>query len=114
MDLAKQRLINERKNWRKNHPPGFIAKPMTEDDCPNLKKWVCFIPGVKGSDWEEGLYKLMMDFPDDYPSSPPKCQFEKGFYHPNVYPSGTVCHSILDPDQNWKVEFSIETILKAI
>lgn len=26
--------------------------------------------------WEGGLYKLRMLFKDDYPSSPPKCEFE--------------------------------------
>ncbi|MCE3214796.1 SUMO-conjugating enzyme sce1, partial [Datura stramonium] len=26
---------------------------------------------------------------EDYPSKPPKCKFQPGFFHPNVYPSGT-------------------------
>lgn len=25
-----------------------------------------------------------------------QCKFEPGFYHPNIYPSGTVCLSILN------------------
>ena len=32
-----------------------------------------------------------MEFSEDYPHKPPKCKFPQGFFHPNVYPSGTVC-----------------------
>ena len=39
-----------------------------------------------------------MHFSEDYPSKPPKCKFPQGFFHPNVYPSGTVCLSILNED----------------
>jgi ubiquitin-conjugating enzyme E2 I len=45
MDIGKQRLLQERKNWRKDHPFGFIAKPMKEDDEFNLFRWRCIIPG---------------------------------------------------------------------
>ena len=30
--IAKQRLLQERNNWRKEHPYGFSAKPMTAPD----------------------------------------------------------------------------------
>jgi hypothetical protein len=50
------------------------------------------------TDWEGGYYPLTMIFSEDYPSKPPKCKFPQGFFHPNVYPSGTVCLSILNED----------------
>lgn len=31
----------------------------------------------------------------DYPSKPPKCKFVPALFHPNVYPSGTVCREFL-------------------
>lgn len=40
-----------------------------------------------------------MLFKDDYPSTPPKCKFDPPLFHPNVYPSGTVCLSILDENK---------------
>jgi len=53
---------------------GFVAKPMIKDDGTiNLMKWQCKIPGPKGSAWEQGIYKLFMIFPQDYPLRPPKC-----------------------------------------
>lgn len=67
--IASARLAEERKNWRRDHPPGFIAKPLkNEDDSLNLLKWEAGIPGPDNSDWAGGVYTLHMEFPDDYPS----------------------------------------------
>jgi Ubiquitin-conjugating enzyme len=54
----------------------------------------CFVQ----TEWEGGFYPLTLHFSEDYPSKPPKCKFPAGFFHPNVYPSGTVCLSILNED----------------
>ncbi|KIY95641.1 Ubiquitin-conjugating enzyme/RWD-like protein [Monoraphidium neglectum] len=95
--VARSRLAEERKNWRKDKPFGFHARPETlPDGSTNLMKWNCFIPGKPGTDWEGGFYPLSMEFTDDYPSKPPKCKFPAAFFHPNIYPSGTVCLSILN------------------
>lgn len=64
--------------------------------------------------WEGGLYKLRMIFKDDYPTSPPKCKFEPALFHPNVYPSGTVCLSLLDEDKDWRPAITIKQILLGI
>lgn len=64
--------------------------------------------------WAGGVYKLRMMFKDDYPSSPPKCQFAANFFHPNVYPSGTVCLSLLDEEKDWRPAISIKQILVGI
>jgi hypothetical protein len=46
MSLARNRLTEERKNWKANHPVGFWAKPMkAEDGSVNLLQWECGIPG---------------------------------------------------------------------
>lgn len=64
--------------------------------------------------WEGGLYKLRMIFKDDYPTSPPKCKFEPPLFHPNVYPSGTVCLSLLDEEKDWRPAITIKQILLGI
>ena len=44
--IAIGRLTEERKNWRKDHPPGFYARPMKkDDDSTNLMVWEAGIPG---------------------------------------------------------------------
>jgi len=113
--IARARLQNERKNWRKDHPVLFYARPeQRPDGSTNLFKWKCGIPGKTGTDWEGGCYTLVMLFPDDYPNKPPKCQFVPPLFHPNVYPSGTVCLSILSEDKDWKAALTIKQILLGI
>ncbi|GJV14850.1 SUMO-conjugating enzyme SCE1-like protein [Tanacetum coccineum] len=47
--VARGRLTEERKAWRKNHPHGFVAKPESlPDGSVNLMKWNCIIPGKAG------------------------------------------------------------------
>lgn len=64
--------------------------------------------------WEGGLFKLTMTFPDEYPTKPPKCKFTPPLFHPNVYPSGTVCLSILNEDEGWKPAITVKAIALGI
>ncbi|KAL3309161.1 SUMO-conjugating enzyme UBC9, partial [Cichlidogyrus casuarinus] len=108
-NIALKRLSEERKAWRKDHPFGFVAKPMREVDGNfNLMIWECKIPGKKGTGWEGGLYNLKMYFKPEYPTSPPKCKFEPALFHPNIFPSGTVCLSILDEEKDWRPAVTIK------
>ncbi|KAL6087502.1 hypothetical protein STEG23_032793, partial [Scotinomys teguina] len=45
---------------------------------------------------------------------PPFCKFEPPLFHPNVYPSGTVCLSILEEDKDWRPAITIKQILLGI
>jgi ubiquitin-protein ligase len=65
-----------RKQWRRDHPFGFFAKPMRgANGMMDLKKWDCGVPGKEKTLWEGGLFKLELTFPDEYPTKPPKCKF---------------------------------------
>ena len=55
-----------------------------------------------------------MEFSEDYPAKPPKCKFVPPLFHPNVYPSGTVCLSILAEDEDWRPAITIKQILLGI
>ncbi|GJU04932.1 SUMO-conjugating enzyme SCE1 [Tanacetum coccineum] len=167
--IARGRLTEERKAWRKNHPHGFVAKPESlPDGTVNLMVWHCTIPGKAGNgeiglgslpfddhaggaalstfalccewdsilalsrsrtpascywiqdlamdktEWDGGYYPLTLHFTEDYPSKPPKCKFPQGFFHPNVYPSGTVCLSILNEDSGWRPAITVKQILVGI
>ncbi|KAM3337966.1 SUMO-conjugating enzyme SCE1 isoform X1 [Capsicum galapagoense] len=113
--IARGRLAEERKSWRKNHPHGFVARPETgPDGSVNLMVWHCSIPGKPATDWEGGFYPITMHFSEDYPSKPPTCKFPQGFFHPNVYPSGTVCLSILNEDSGWRPAITVKQILVGI
>jgi len=53
------------KQWRKDHPFGFFAKPVKNaTGVLDLKVWECGIPGKDKTIWEGGLFKLNIAFPD--------------------------------------------------
>ena len=120
MSFAARRLNQERSEWRKDHPFGFVAKPVPTLDGKgtNILKWTCGIPGRAGTPWEGATYKLTMEFSEDYPGKPPKCRFMfvngRVLFHPSIYPSGTVCLSILNEDEDWKPSITIKQILLGI
>ena len=46
--------------------------------------------------------------------SPLQCKLPAGFFHPNIYPSGTVCLSILNEDEGWRPSITVKQILLGI
>jgi ubiquitin-protein ligase len=37
-------------------------------------------------------------------------KFDPPLFHPNVYPSGTICLSILDEEKQWKPSITIKSV----
>ena len=109
------RLIEERKAWRKNRPFGFTAKPEAGADGEvDLTKWSCIVPGKEGTIWEGAALPVTITFTNQYPAKPPRVAVPKGFYHPNIYPSGTVCLSILNEDEQWRPSITLRQILLGV
>jgi hypothetical protein len=53
------------KQWRRDHPFGFVAKPQkTAQGTLDLKRWECAVPGKKDTLWDGGIFKLDLIFPD--------------------------------------------------
>ena len=68
---------------------------LPDDD---LLHWGLTIEGPADTLYEGALFRAELTFPVSYPDQPPEMRF-KGVipYHPNVYPDGRVCISILHP-----------------
>ncbi|KAL2869683.1 putative ubiquitin conjugating enzyme [Aspergillus lucknowensis] len=49
-----------------------------------------------------GFFRARLSFPPEYPHMPPKMKFESPLFHPNIYPNGEVCISILHPPEEDK------------
>lgn len=92
----------------------FFFLPWFQDGTLNLMLWDYGIPGKKGTPWEGGMYRGQMIFKEDYPSTPPKVKFVPPLFHPNVYPSGTVCLSLLDEEKDWRPAITIKQLLLGI
>ncbi|KAI9706328.1 MAG: E2 SUMO-conjugating protein ubc9 [Bogoriella megaspora] len=116
MSLRQSRLQEERKQWRRNHPFGFYARlkriikknEETKEEIPilDLYTWECGVPGKPNTPWKDGLFDLEIAFPTG--------KFVPPLFHPNVYPSGTVCLSILNEDEGWKPALTVKDILLGI
>ncbi len=61
----------------------------------SLNHWTATITGAEGTPYEGLVYKLRIEFPSNYPFSPPKIQFTNGMFHPNVDAAGDICLDIL-------------------
>ncbi|KAL7719392.1 SUMO-conjugating enzyme UBC9 [Entamoeba marina] len=102
--IATSRIVEERRAWRKDHPPGFIARPKVDaSGVVDLFHWECLIPGKKGTLWE-----------GEYPALPPRCYLPKNFFHPNIFPNGQICLSILNESYDWKPTITIRQILVGV
>ncbi|KAI6181614.1 UBIQUITIN-CONJUGAT-2 domain-containing protein [Aphelenchoides besseyi] len=120
--VALRRLMTEFKQLRANPPEGIYAGPSDEE---NFFEWDCLITGPEGTCFENGVFTAKITFSEDYPLSPPKMQFTCDLFHPNIYPDGKVCISILhspgdDPTgyetsaERWSPVQSVEKILLSV
>ncbi|GFP93091.1 sumo-conjugating enzyme sce1 [Phtheirospermum japonicum] len=64
--IARGRLAEERKAWRRNHPHGFVAKPETlPDGTVNLMVWLCTIPGKSAVSISQSYCSKLPEFLND-------------------------------------------------
>jgi len=89
-EVLKRQLMAMTKN-----PPEGISVGLVDDD--DMYKWEIMIIGPDGTLFEGGFFKAIMEFPKDFPNMPPKMTFVTKMWHPNIYPDGRVCISILHP-----------------
>lgn len=103
-----KRLQSELMSLMMSGDPGISAFP--EED--NIFNWKGTIHGSKDTVFEGTTYKLLLNFPNDYPFKPPKVKFETPCYHPNVDLSGNICLDILQ--DKWSSAYDVRTILLSI
>ncbi|KAH3759443.1 ubiquitin-conjugating enzyme E2 [Pelomyxa schiedti] len=120
--LAIKRLQVEYKRILADPPPGAAAAPVNDS---NMFLWQAVIIGPPDTDYSGGAFTATLTFPSDYPLSPPKMKFQCPMFHPNIFPSGEVCISILHPPgedpnhyessvERWTPVQSIEKILVSV
>lgn len=86
----------------------------------DLMKGTALLIGPKDTPYEGGFYFFDIQFPNDYPYSPPKVtsltQDGSTRFNPNLYVCGKVCLSILNTWQGpgWNVAQTLQTVLLSI
>ena len=108
MSKSSKRIMNELEEMKKDPPSNCNAGPIND----NLYKWYGTIVGPSDSPYSGGLFKLLIDFPDNYPFKPPRIKFETPIYHPNINKYGSICLDTLNT--NWSPALTIIKVLLSI
>ena len=88
--MAHKRLLKEYKDITKEYNYHYIIQDIDN----NILEWKYIIIGPSDTIYEGGIFRGKIVFTDKYPIVPPKVYFDN-IIHPNVYPTGEVCISIL-------------------
>ncbi|GBG34280.1 Ubiquitin-conjugating enzyme E2 G2 [Hondaea fermentalgiana] len=121
--MAMKRLLVEYKELSLRPPAGVAAGPAGDET--NMLEWECVFLGPEGTPYDGGCFHSTLSFPKDYPLNPPVMRFTQPLWHPNVYPDGKVCISILHEPvedkfgyeqscERWSPVQSIEKIILSV
>lgn len=103
-----RRIMKDHKQIKCDFDKGIYAEPLIDD----IKIWNAVILGPKDTVWEGGCFKLTMEFPNNYPTSPPVVKFVTPVFHPNIYSDGKICLDILD--KAWTPMYNASGILVSL
>lgn len=104
-----KRLQSELMGLMMNATPGVSAFP---DNDSNMLHWTGTIVGPQDTPYAGIVYKMTLDFPADYPLSPPLIKFTSPVWHPNVDMSGNICLDILK--EKWSAVYNVTSILLSL
>ncbi|KAL1757060.1 ubiquitin-conjugating enzyme/RWD-like protein [Schizophyllum commune] len=105
------------------HPVEGFSAGLVDDS--NLFEWEVLLIGPPDTLYEGGFFKARLSFPPEFPLLPPKMKFLTPMWHPNIYPDGNVCISILHPPgedqygyedagERWLPVHTVESILLSV
>jgi ubiquitin-conjugating enzyme E2 A len=105
---ARRRLMRDFKKMQTDPPEGVNGAPLDQD----IMKWHAVIFGPDETAWEDGTFKLYLEFTEEYPNKAPTVKFLTKMFHPNIYADGSICLDILQ--NQWSPIYDISAILTSI
>ncbi|CAD6236334.1 GSCOCG00008127001-RA-CDS [Cotesia congregata] len=105
---ARRRLMRDFKRLQEDPPTGVSGAPTDN----NIMIWNAVIFGPHDTPFEDGTFKLTIEFTEEYPNKPPTVRFVSKMFHPNVYADGGICLDILQ--NRWSPTYDVSAILTSI
>jgi len=103
------RIQRELKEFIKSPPPGLSVKISGK----NVRLWIITLTMPENTVYANEVYKLRVQFPNDYPTSPPSVYFLSPTpRHEHVYTNGDICLSLLGKD--WRPIMTASSIAGSI
>lgn len=81
MDPALKRIQKDLIEMKNNSPTNCNAGPKSSFD---LFHWGAIIIGPPDTPYQQGIFRLEIEFPNDYPFKAPHVTFLTEIYHPNI------------------------------
>ena len=109
-----KRILQEYSNFMKDQThmrailDPFCSVDMNAEDVSQWKIWLKNLPDP----YTGGTWLLSVEFPENYPFSPPRVRFVTPIYHCNVNSSGGLCLDVLK--NNWSPALNIFKVVQAI
>ncbi|KAF2029399.1 UBC-like protein [Setomelanomma holmii] len=92
-------------------PPNYLFPPSY--DSSELTSLDILLAGPKGTPYVNGVWRLHLDIPPNYPAAPPTAQFRTRLWHPNIdEATGAVCVETLKRD--WSSTLKLRDVLVTI
>lgn len=87
----------------------YPGTAMADVESPNRN---AVIIGPADTPFEDGTFRLVMHFEEQYPNKPPSVKFISEMFHPNVYATGELCLDILQ--NRWSPTYDVAAVLTSI
>ncbi|TIA88899.1 hypothetical protein E3P99_02345 [Wallemia hederae] len=105
---SRRRLIRDFKRLSSDPPGGVSGAPCGD----NIMIWNAVIFGPGETPFEDGTFRLLLTFDEQYPNKPPTVKFTSKMFHPNVYANGELCLDILQ--NRWSPTYDVAAVLTSI
>ena len=105
---ARRRLMRDFKRLTTDAPGGISGSPCAD----NIMTWNAVIFGPAETPFEDGTFRLVLEFDEQYPNKPPAVRFINEMFHPNIYADGKLCLDILQ--NRWSPTYDVSSILTSV
>ncbi len=110
MSKAAQRLKNEFNSLINNNSFGATILLENESD---LFGWIVVLQGPEDTPYSQGVFKLKIKFPENYPFKAPDVKFLTTVYHPNIKTdTGEICQDVFA--SSWAPTQKVEEIIEKL